>query len=285
VTRALAPRFWVVHLVGVLALVVTGALGYWQLESWHARRAAERVDLTTLTPVPLGEVMGPDDPFPGQDVGQPVEIEGTWVPDGTIYVSGREHDGRDGYWMVTPLAIGAAADAPASAQQASALPVVLGWVPSPAGAPAAPTGAADLVAYLQPTEGTGQVDDDPTDDVLPQLRTADVIQHVDQDLYGAYAVSREGVDGLPAADLASLPDVSTFTALRNLLYALEWWVFGAFAAYIWWRYVRDQLLQDDAGPDDGPGDDGPGGDADDGGGPGVVPVEEPVSEPALPSSV
>ena len=30
----------------------------------------------------------------------------------------------------------------------------------------------------------------PTDDVLPQVRTADLIQHVDQDLYGAYAVAR-----------------------------------------------------------------------------------------------
>ena len=26
---------------------------------------------------------------------------------------------------------------------------------------------------------------------------------------------------------------------RNLLYALEWVVFAAFAAFVWWRYVRD----------------------------------------------
>ena len=32
------------------------------------------------------------------------------------------------------------------------------------------------------------MDLDPTDDVLPQLRIADAIQHVDQDLYGGYAV-------------------------------------------------------------------------------------------------
>ena len=29
------------------------------------------------------------------------------------------------------------------------------------------------------------------------------------------------------------------SAWRNLLYALEWWVFGAFAAFVWWRFVRD----------------------------------------------
>ena len=40
---------------------------------------------------------------------------------------------------------------------------------------------------------------------------------------------------------ASLPKAETFTALRNLLYAIEWWVFGGFAVYIWWRWCRDEL--------------------------------------------
>jgi ABC-type nickel/cobalt efflux system permease component RcnA len=26
---------------------------------------------------------------------------------------------------------------------------------------------------------------------------------------------------------------------RNLAYALQWWVFALFAAYMWWRMVRD----------------------------------------------
>ena len=37
-----------------------------------------------------------------------------------------------------------------------------------------------------------------------------------------------------------MPEVGTFTALRNLLYAFEWWFFGAFAAFVWWRWVRDE---------------------------------------------
>ena len=35
---------------------------------------------------------------------------------------------------------------------------------------------------------------------------------------------------MPRGDLDQLPDVGRFTALRNLLYAIEWWFFGAFAA-------------------------------------------------------
>ena len=31
------------------------------------------------------------------------------------------------------------------------------------------------------------------------------------------------------------------THLRNLLYAFQWWIFGAFAIYMWVRWCRDEL--------------------------------------------
>src|SRR3954467_2938343 len=133
--------------------------------------------------------------------------------------------------MVVPLAVGGTGR--------PALPIVVGWGGRPDGAPAPPTGSAELAGWLQPPEGTGAVDADPNDDVLPQLRIADLVQHVDQDLYGAYVVAQHGVDGLPAADLAQLPDAGPFTAIRNLLYAIEWWFFGGFAVLIWWRWVGE----------------------------------------------
>ena len=43
--------------------------GFWQVEAWQERRAAEARDLTQLEPVPLTEVLGPDDPFPGDRSG------------------------------------------------------------------------------------------------------------------------------------------------------------------------------------------------------------------------
>jgi len=234
VPTVLAPRFWAGHLLALVLVAATVVLGMWQLDAWQTRRADEARDLTHADPVALTELMGPDDPFPGRSVGQPVELDGSWVPDATVFVSGREQDGREGYWMVTPLAIGGA-DAPA-------LPVVLGWVADPAQAPEAPTGEQQLVGWLQAPEGTGDRDDDPNDDVLPQLRIADLVQRVDQDLYSAYAVAQDGVAGLPAADLAELPEVGRFTAVRNLLYAIEWWFFGAFVVLIWWRWVGEQRM-------------------------------------------
>jgi surfeit locus 1 family protein len=235
VPRPLAPRYWGAHLLAVVLVGIAVGLGVWQYDAWQAHRAAEAVDRTHADPVPLDEVMGPDDPFPGNQVGQPVSVSGTWVPDGTVYVSGRVQDGQDGYWVVTPLAVDGTDDA--------ALPVVRGWVADPEGAPAPPTGAVSLDAWLQPPEGTGEADEDPSDDVLPQLRIGDLIQHVDQDLYGAYGVATEPAAGLEAASVAQLPEVGAFTGIRNLLYAVEWWFFGLFAAFIWWRWVMDTTAE------------------------------------------
>ena len=147
-------------------------------------------------PVPLADVLGPDDPFPADRVGQPVTVAGTWLPDATVLVSGRAHEGEDGYWVVTPLRVDG---------DGVALAVVRGWTADADDVPPAPTGEAELVGWLQPPEGTGAADDDPTDDVFPQLRTADLVQRVDGDLYGAYAVAEEPTAGLEQADLEPLP--------------------------------------------------------------------------------
>lgn len=230
-------RYWGAHLLALVLIAAAGGLGWWQFDSWQARRDAEAVDLTRAVPMALADVMGPDDPFPGDRVGQPVRVAGSWIDAGTVFVEGREHEGEPGYWMVVPLAVGGAAD--------PALPVVLGWIAEPAEAPAPPTGTGEVVGWLQPTDGTGESDTDRTDDVIPQVRTADLIQHVDQDLYGAYAVvdpdrsPAMAALGLAPADLEELPPPAGGTGLRNLLYALEWLLFAGFAAFVWWRYVRD----------------------------------------------
>jgi cytochrome oxidase assembly protein ShyY1 len=243
VSSKLAPRYWGAHLLALVLVAAAVGLGLWQYGAWQAHRDAQAVDLTGAAPVPLEDVMGPDDPFPGDQVGQPVSVSGTWVPGGTVFVSGRERDGQDGYWVVTPLAVGA--------PDAAALPIVRGWVAHPDDAPPPPAGAAELDAWLQPPEGTGEVDDDPRDDVLPQLRIADLIQHVDQDLYGGYGVAEEPEPGLEGATLAQLPDVGALTSIRNLLYAIEWWFFGAFAVFIWWRWVTETPERE---PEQEPGD-------------------------------
>lgn len=223
-------------------------MGVWQYDAFQERRAAEQVDLTEKDPVPITDVLGPDDPFPTAGLGRPVDVHGTFLDAGTVLVSGRaDADGADGLWLVTPLSVGDP-DQPA-------VPVVRGWVPADTtidDVPPAPTGEVDLLGWLQPTESNqspgrsdGEVVEDPEGRVIPYLRVADLVQLLDgQDLYGAYVVAREPLSadeaaGVDAATLDQLPPASRFTGLRNILYAIEWWVFAAFAVFLWWRYVRD----------------------------------------------
>lgn len=229
-----ALRRWPGHLLVLVLLGAATALGLWQFGSFQGEREAEARDLTGADPVPLDAVLGPDDPFPAPSVGQPVTLRGDWVDDATVFV---ERDA--GYWVVTPLAVDGAG--------APALPVVRGVSEEPAAAPI--EGSAELTGWLQPPEGTGAVDPDPSDDVLPQLRVADLVQRVDTDLYSAYAVATEPTAGLTGATLEQLPSAGRFTGLRNFLYALEWWVFGAFTVFVWVKYLRDEANAHDEEPD------------------------------------
>ncbi|MGA8258551.1 MAG: SURF1 family protein [Nocardioides sp.] len=228
----LTPRLIGAHLLAIVCVGLAAGLGLWQHDAWQQSRAAEARDLTQLDPVLLDDVIGPDDPFPGLSVGQPVTVTGTWLPEATVLISDRDDAGTPGLWVVTPLTSGATT--------APAIAIVRGWVPTAGEVPDPPEGTATVTGWLQPPEGSGVLDEEPTDDVYPQLRIADLVQRVPGDLYGAYVVAQQGVGGLEPADLAALPQVGRFTALRNLLYAIEWWFFGAFAAFIWWRFVRDE---------------------------------------------
>jgi hypothetical protein len=48
VPELLAPRYWAVHLLALVAVATAGALGFWQYDAWHSRREAEAVDLTRV---------------------------------------------------------------------------------------------------------------------------------------------------------------------------------------------------------------------------------------------
>jgi surfeit locus 1 family protein len=233
-----SPRLWGAHALLVVALAATVLLGYWQ---WHVsrdHRASQVASFAHEQPKPLTDVMSHNDPFPGSELGRPVEISGTWVPGSTVYV---HHDG--GYWVASPIAVGAAGPS------TPAIYVVRGWSPTPTSTDA--SGAVTVVGWLEPGEDGDTIDTHPHDDILPAMQLSLALAHTDRDLFSAYAVvadhqatwtvttQNDGTTGLRAVAEPAAPKADPTTGLRNLLYAFQWWVFGCFAIYIWWRHVRD----------------------------------------------
>ncbi len=233
--RALAPRYWAGHLLVLAAVVACVLLGRWQLDVWRDHRSDNATAVTHEKPVPLDDALGPDAAFPGSGVGRPVTVAGTWDADRTVYVADRDRDGRTGYWAVTPVVTATG----------SAIPVVRGWTPSPARAPSAPAGRASVEGLLQPSEDTGLSDHDTRDDVIPELSVTDLLPRAPYDLYGGYVVATEpppGTEGLQAVTVEHLPGADASSGLRNLLYAFQWWVFGAFGVFMWWRWIQEEIL-------------------------------------------
>ncbi|MCX6395064.1 MAG: SURF1 family protein [Propionibacteriales bacterium] len=233
----LRPKYWPGHVAMILCVSFAVGLGLWQLDAWQTRRADAAVDISNTAPVPLDSVMTGDSTFPGRSLGRPVTFSGTWLGASTLYVAGRTLDKVEGYWVVTPVQVQGSA---------SAIPVVRGWSATPTSTD--PTGTVQVTGWLQATEGSGPLDEDPQDKVLTGMRLASMVEHVEADLYSGYVVARD-VTGSGAADGTALrsvsagavPEVSGFTALRNFLYAVEWWVFGGFALFVWARWCKDTV--------------------------------------------
>jgi surfeit locus 1 family protein len=240
--RALAPRYWAGHLLVLAAVVACALLGRWQLGVWHDHRSDNAAAVTREDPRPLDDVLGPDAAFPSAGVGRPVTVLGTWDGAHTVYVADRPRHGRTGVWVVTPVVTAGG----------SGIPVVRGWAASPARAPAPPRGQAGLVGLLQPSEDSGLTDRDPHDDVIPELSITDLLPRAPYDLYGGYVIATArdlpsgtastGMAGLEAVTPDHLPGADASSGLRNLLYAFQWWVFGAFAVFMWWRWVEEEIL-------------------------------------------
>ena len=114
-----------------IAVVILASLGQWQL-----RRADERRDILAAieagrnqAPLQLSPSTAPADMKPWRVA----QASGTWLPEFSVLLDNRNHDGRPGYWLATPLLL--------DADKRTAVLVLRGWLPrviQGQGAPALP---------------------------------------------------------------------------------------------------------------------------------------------------
>jgi cytochrome oxidase assembly protein ShyY1 len=200
-------------------------MGLWQLGIYDTKHDDSGRKLRSAAPVELLDLWGPDDPYHAQLEGRPVWVRGTFTGEQVLIARGENR-----FWTVAPLRV---------EDSASLLLIVRGW--SGPESPPLPKGTVTFRATLQAGEETSGVVD-PRTGAYPSLSIASMANVLQGDLFSGYAVTTaEGITGGLEPVEPKPPHVSWMVGLRNLAYAMQWWTFGAFSAFMWWRMATDAI--------------------------------------------
>lgn len=229
---ALQPRWLGLLVVLLIVLFAFGRLGLWQLSVASDTDAQEVLAAQAGAPtVPLDELLAPVSAFPEDGSGRPVEVTGAYAAEHQFLVPERVLGGASGYWVITPVRT------PADAL----LPVLRGWVADPADADSPEPTPVTVTGTLAP--GESPVPGPP----LPegQLRSVDVAVLANtwpQDIYNAFVFATDESPQVSASSVTPVPPPPLSGRgfdWGNLGYALQWWVFAGFAAYMYLRFLKE----------------------------------------------
>jgi cytochrome oxidase assembly protein ShyY1 len=213
----LRPTLLGLHAFAIVAVGFCVVMGLWQLGVYEGRQGdAKESALHEVEP--LAEVWRPSEPFRSDLQDQRVTVTGRFADDDVVV---KRDDGST--WLVTPFVVGD-----------RALLVVRGE-----GAKAPRSEITTIEAVLEPSEsgGTALAPDRSTNAITVPV----LLNDLPQKLYGGYAISLTDT-GLPLVEPPE-PGVSWTEGLRNLAYALQWWIFGAFALFMWWRMTAESVAE------------------------------------------
>jgi cytochrome oxidase assembly protein ShyY1 len=237
----LRQRRWLGFTAFVLAmLVLCVILARWQWSRYQYRLGEnDRLDAALSAPaIPVDELLdaepaGADAPALPQELEwRTVTATGTFDAAAQTAVRRRPLDGRNGFWIVTPLVT-----------ESGVLLVNRGWTPAGADAttapdvPPPPAGQVTVTGRLRPAEATEPTDAPPQG----QAWAADPQVLVSPDGTPRYNAYAELTSSTPAADaeLTSLP-VPGHRGLNNLVYSVQWLLFGLVGLIGWWRLIRGE---------------------------------------------
>lgn len=252
----LRQRRWLGFSVFVLAmLVLCVVLARWQWNRYEQRQG-ENAALDAALAAPTAPVeslltAAPADPaaapLPADLQWRSVTATGTFDTAGEVAVRRRPLDGRNGFWIVTPL------------QTANGVLLVnRGWVAAPSGdaastpaVPPAPTGEVAVTGRLRAGEPTSTTDAAPPG----QAWAADPQLLVTPGATPRYNAYLELGASTPAASegLTPLDEQPGHKGLNNLVYSAQWIIFALVGLFGWWRLMR----QEARGPQQGPEGQGP----------------------------
>lgn len=227
-----SPGLIGLHVFAVAAIVFCVVMGLWQAGAYDNRQEHEQADKRSVPTVPLEGLWGPDESFTSTLNHRPVTLEGTFAPtDQQVWVTGKTQGDRKGAWLLAPVLVSG---------EDTALLMVRGWAREPGELPPVPQGPVTLEAVLEPGESSGDTFD-PETRTIGSVRIPSLLNVLPYDLYSGFAISTDepSSGGLELVPPPVAGDVPWTEGLRNLAYALQWWVFGLFAAFMWWRMTTE----------------------------------------------
>lgn len=235
----LTPRWLGNTLFAVAAIVVCLWLGSWQLGRFEDRvvshRAATPGASAPGAASPLATVLTAAAPqVSTTTLGREVTASGSYDAAHQLLVPNRTVDGKQGYYVLTPLRTAGG----------QAVAVVRGWVEgAPGTPPAPPAGQVTVTGRLQAAESTdteGAVAGGLPAGQLGMISQATLVNLLPYGTYDGWVAA----DGVPAG-LTAVPtaqpsggDGLTARAFQNLGYTLEWFVFAGFVGFMWFRLLR-----------------------------------------------
>ncbi|MFG2823107.1 SURF1 family protein [Kitasatospora sp. NPDC048365] len=239
----LTPRWLGGTVVALAAIVVCLLLGSWQLGRFedrvdsHQDTSRAAASASTAAAQPLSRVLeGPAARVGTDTVGRPVTATGRFDASHQLLVPNRTVDGRQGFYVLTPL----------TTSDGRAVAVVRGWAPgAAAGAavPAVPDGEVTVVGRLQAPENSGSggaVAGGLPSGQLGTISPATLVNVMPYAVYDGWVAADAAPAGLTAVPTVQPQggDGLSLRAFQNLGYTLEWFVFAGFVVFMWWRLVR-----------------------------------------------
>jgi cytochrome oxidase assembly protein ShyY1 len=262
VTRLLAPRLLLWHLLILAIAAGFVALGVWQLGR-HGKlveRNELRAARLAAAPSAYREIvpgLDPDAPEGADDDPRyrPVFLEGSFLPEHEVLLRGRTLDDMPGYHVLTPLRL-SSAQAPGAGR---AVLVDRGWIPfryDEPGVPswAPPEGTVVVLGRLMPEADAPQgplaalAPRDPAEGPLTTVARPDVerLQPQVPVPLDPFVVEATGIEARTARDgeaspLPRIPPAPAPEAGPHLGYAIQWFFFAGVAIVGYALLLRRRL--------------------------------------------
>jgi len=225
----LRVRQALIVLVGLGLAAVMVLLGLWQLDVYHAQGRAQAERRAASPPVELASVAQAGSAI-RDGYGRPVTATGRYLSGVQVLVPLEAQPGA--YRVVSALRL----------PDGDVVPVVRGVVSSTS-APPPPAGEETETGLLLPSEEDAPAGRQPGQ--LGSVRIPTLAQQWPGPLVSGFvtlSADDAAAQGLAPARV-ELPEASG--RLRNGAYALQWWVFAAFAVGLAVRMARDQEIGED----------------------------------------